>query len=81
MMTSFARKLKRKQLTVARKQFMKDFKKSMKKFKRQVVCSICQRPPISGENIDDWHIEKRSNNIDLVCTSCYYDKCEDNNDD
>ena len=70
-MASFARKLKRKQFVTARKQFMKDFKKSMKKFKKQVVCSKCTRPPAEGENIDDWHIDKYSNSIDLVCTECY----------
>ena len=71
MMASFSRKIKRKHFVTARKQFMKDFKKSMKNFKRQVVCSVCQRPPNPGENIDEWHINKSSNNIDLICTDCY----------
>lgn len=70
-MGSFARKLKRKNLVLARKQFMRDFKKSMKKFKKQVKCSVCGRPPLQGENIDDWRIDQESNNIDLICTDCF----------
>lgn len=70
-MASFARKLKRKQFVQARKQFMKDFKTSMRQFKSQVVCSKCHRAPAQGENIDDWHIDKYSDNIDLICTNCY----------
>lgn len=75
-MTSFARKIKRKQFNSARKQFMKDFKKSMKHFKKQVACSSCGRPPLEGENIDDWHIDKYSSSIDLVCPSCSEEKNE-----
>lgn len=70
-MASFARKLKRKQFVNARKKFMKDFKKSMSKFKKQVVCSVCGRGPEKGENIDNWHIDKYSERIDLICTNCY----------
>lgn len=70
-MASFARKLKRKQFVEARKQFMKHFKTSMKQFKKQVVCSKCGRAPEQGENIDDWHIDKYSDSIDLICTNCY----------
>ena len=70
-MGSFARKIKRKQFVQARKQFMKDFKTQMATFKKQVKCSTCDRPPTEGENIDDWHVNKYSENIDLVCTSCY----------
>ena len=70
-MASFARKVKRKQLVLQRKQFMKHFKKSMKEFKMQVKCSACGRPPLEGENIDGWHINQESNNIDLICTDCY----------
>lgn len=70
-MSSFARKLKRKQFVAARKKFMKDFKSSMSSFKKQVVCSACDRPPRQGENIDDWHIDKYSEKIDLICTDCY----------
>ena len=25
----------------------------------------------SEEKIDDWHIDKYSDNIDLICTDCY----------
>ena len=67
----FARKLKRKTMVVQRKQFMKDFKKAMANFKLQVKCSECGRYPREGENIDDWQINKNSENIDLVCTDCY----------
>ena len=67
----FARKLKRKTMVVQRKQFMKDFKKAMANFKLQVKCSECDRYPAQGENIDDWQINKNSENIDLTCTDCY----------
>ena len=67
----FARKLKRRSMVVGRKQFMKDFKKAMANFKLQVKCSECDRYPAQGENIDDWKINKMSENIDLVCTDCY----------
>ena len=70
-MGSFARKFKRKNFVSARKRFMKDFKKSMTKFKKQVVCSQCGRSPEKGESIDDWHINKYTEKIDLVCTNCY----------
>ncbi len=67
----FARKLKRKTMVGQRKQFMRDFKKAMSNFKLQVKCSECGRYPREGENIDDWKINKNSENIDLVCTDCY----------
>jgi Zn finger protein HypA/HybF involved in hydrogenase expression len=70
-MASFERKLKRKQMVAARKQFMKDFRSKMANFKKQVKCTDCGRPPAEGENIDDWRINKESENIDLICTSCY----------
>ncbi len=76
----FARKLRRKQMNVARKRFMKDFKRAMTKFKKQVVCSACSREPLEGENIDDWRINKNSENIDLICTDCYTEtESEDEN--
>ena len=70
-MTSFTRKVKRRQLVSARKKFMKDLKSSMLSFKKQVVCSKCGRAPREGEKIDNWHIDKYSDNIDLICTECY----------
>ena len=80
MMGGFARKIKRKQFLAARKQFMKDFKTSMSNFKKQVVCSACGRAPREGEKIDDWHIDKYSDNIDLICTDCYNEEeSEENN--
>ena len=81
-MASFAKKIKRKQFVAARKKFMKDFKKSMSDFKKQVVCSKCGRPPREGEKIDDWHIDKYSDNIDLICTDCYtVEESEETNED
>ena len=68
---SFARRVKRKQFVLARKKFMKDFKNAMANFKLQVKCSECDRAPVEGENIDNWKINKSSENIDLICTDCY----------
>ena len=70
-MTSFTRKIKRKKFVAARKQFMKHFKETMMNFKKQVKCSNCGREPIQGENIDNWHINQQSENIDLICPECY----------
>jgi len=67
----FGRKVKRKQMLIARKQFMKSFKASMRNFKKQVKCTVCDRPPGPEEKIDNWHINKESENIDLICTICY----------
>ena len=66
-MTSFTRKIKRKQDLA----FTKIFKKSMKKFKEMVKCSRCARTPLEGEKIDNWHIDKNTENIDLICEECY----------
>ena len=78
----FARKVKRKAFAGARKQFLKDFKSKMANFKKQVKCSECDRQPAEGENIDDWHVNKYSENIDLVCTSCYNkEESEETNED
>lgn len=79
-MTSFKRKIKRKQINSARKQFMKDFKKSMASFKKQVVCATCQRAPYPGENIDQWRINQESNNIDLICPECFPEQVEAEDD-
>ena len=67
----FARKSRRKQLNAARKQFFKDFKRKMNEFKLMVACNACGRRPEQGENIDDWKINKESENIDLLCTDCF----------
>ena len=81
-MGSFARRIKRKQFVTARKKFMKDFKSSMRNFKKQVVCSKCDRGPREGEKIDDWHIDKYSEKIDLICTDCYIvEESEETNED
>ncbi len=81
-MASFAKKLKRKQLVAARKRFMKDFKSSMANFKKQVVCSKWDRGPEEGEKIDEWHIDKYSERIDLICTDCYTEEeSEENNEE
>lgn len=65
------RKIKRKRMLQSRKIFMKEFKKKMRHFKKQVKCSMCGSPPRPGEDIDQWRIEQESNNIDLICTECY----------
>lgn len=70
-MASFAKKLKRQKFVAARKKFMKDFKSSMLNFKKQVACTKCGRLPREGEKIDNWHINKYSEKIDLICTECY----------
>ena len=70
-MASFSRKIKRRKFVKDRKQFMKDFKDSMRKFKNQIKCTDCGRPPYEGEKIDNWHINKESQNIDLVCLECH----------
>ena len=67
----FARKIRRKQLNAARKRFFKDFKRKMNEFKLMVACNACGRRPEQGENIDDWKINKESENIDLLCTDCF----------
>jgi len=64
---SVTRKIKRKQQNA----FMKEFKKRMKHFKKLVACSSCGYAPEQGENIDDWKINQQSENIDLLCTSCF----------
>jgi hypothetical protein len=80
-MGSVTRKIKRRQFLAARKKFMKDFKTSMENFKNQVKCSVCGRLPREKEKIDNWHINKYSENIDLICTDCYNkEESEDLND-
>jgi hypothetical protein len=61
------RKIMRKQ----QKAFMKEFKKRMKHFKKLVVCSSCGTAPEEGQNIDDWKINQKSENLDLLCTDCF----------
>ena len=50
---------------------MKEFKRTMKKFKKLVRCSTCEREPQPGENIDEWRLDKESENIDLTCPECF----------
>lgn len=66
-MSSLLKKIKRK----GELRFRKEFKKSMKKFKKMVACTSCGRPPRQGEKIDNWHIDKYSERIDLICPECY----------
>lgn len=73
----FARKIKRKQLNAARKQFMKDFKSKMNQFKLMVACTVCGRRPREGENIDNWRINQQSENIDLICTDCFEEEVKE----
>ena len=62
-----SRKLKRKQQGI----FMKEFKKKMKEFKKIVKCSNCGKAPTENENIDDWKINKSSEDLDLLCLDCF----------
>ena len=55
----FARKIRRKQMNAAKKQFFKDFKRKMNEFKLMVACNACGRRPEEGENIDSWMIKQR----------------------
>ena len=80
-MASFNRRLKRRQMVTARKEFMKHFKKTMKQFKKQVVCSVCSRAPREMENIDNWHIDKNSENINLICVECHSERQSEAIDD
>ena len=80
-MAKFARKLKRNQTVKARKKFTKDFKSAMSKFKKQVKCSACGLVPHQGQSIDDWFINKSSENIDLLCVDCYRDREEQGGED
>tara|TARA_Y100000592_G_scaffold101037_1_gene184817 strand:+ start:45529 stop:45753 length:225 start_codon:yes stop_codon:yes gene_type:complete len=65
---SLDRKLKRKRA----KEFAKSFKKTMKNFESVVRCVKCDRLPnvVMGEKIDNWHIRKESDKIQLTCPSC-----------
>ena len=63
---SFSRKFKRRK----KQNFMKDFKKSMDKFKKNVKCAICGVQPEEGQKIDNWFLTKIGEQISLVCTDC-----------
>ena len=65
-MSSFKRKMERKN----KNKIFKDFKKSMKTFKDLVKCSICDKKPTPGETIDDWRIRRTTEKIDLMCVDC-----------
>ena len=67
-MSSLKRKLKRKKA----KEFVKSFRKTMKNFESIVRCVSCSRVPnaIMGEKIDNWHIEKEGQKIQLTCPNC-----------
>ncbi len=67
-MSSLGRKLKRKKT----KEFMKNFKKTMKNFENVVRCIGCSRVPnaIMGEKIDNWHIKSEAGKIELTCPDC-----------
>jgi Zn finger protein HypA/HybF involved in hydrogenase expression len=64
---SLARKIARKK----QKAVFQEFKKKMKQFKKMVACSVCQRPPDSEEKIDNWKINQKSENLDLLCPDCF----------
>ena len=63
---SFARKMMRKR----KLKFMKDYRKSMKNFRKNVKCSECGTTPPPGEKIDQWTLTKNEEEINLICTDC-----------
>ena len=65
--------LERKLRRVKQKEFVKNFKKTMKNFEKSVMCTGCFRIPntIEGEKIDDWHMENNNGKIKLTCPSCF----------
>ena len=63
---SFIRKIERNRL----KNFRKKYKKTMKKWKKSVRCSVCGREPFENEKIDNWTLSKADEKISLVCTDC-----------
>ena len=67
-MSNLFRSLKRKK----KKEFAKNFKKTMKNFREVVKCKICGRTPnaLAGEKIDDWLMENRNGAISLTCIEC-----------
>ena len=67
-MSSLKRKIKRKKT----KEFVKSFRKTLKNFESVVRCIGCSRVPnaVMGEKIDNWHISKEGDKIELTCPSC-----------
>ena len=63
---SFARKMMRKR----KLKFMKDYRKSMKNFRKNVKCSECGAGPPPGGKIDQWTLTKKEEEISLICTDC-----------
>jgi transcription elongation factor Elf1 len=62
----FARKIMRKR----KLKLMKDYRKSMKNFRKNVKCSECGVGPPPGGKIDQWTLAKRDEAINLICTDC-----------
>ena len=66
-MTSFKRKLKRKEETGQKKQL----KKLGRRVRKLAVCATCDRQVTHGqENIDDWHMKMSEGDITLICPEC-----------
>ena len=65
-MASYLKKIKRKKKV----DFMKKMKKTMKQFRKMVMCSVCGKMPSEGQKIDDWTLERRNDQITLTCTEC-----------
>jgi transcription elongation factor Elf1 len=65
-MTSYLKKIKRKKKV----DFMKKMKKTMKQFRKMVMCSACGKTPLPGQKIDDWTLERKNDQITLTCTDC-----------
>lgn len=62
-----SRKIARKK----QKALFQEFKKKMKQFKKMVACSLCDRDPHPEEKIDNWKINQKSENLDLLCPDCF----------
>ena len=73
---SFARRITRKR----KLKLMKDYRKSMKNFRKNVKCSECGVRPPPGGKIDQWTLTKREEEIRLVCTDCKPQEEEENED-
>ena len=65
-MASYLKKIKRKKKV----DFMKKMKKTMKQFRKMVMCSACGKTPEQGQKIDDWTLERTNDQITLTCTDC-----------
>jgi transcription elongation factor Elf1 len=73
---SLTRRIKRKR----KLKFMKNYRRSMKNFRKNVKCSECGVNPPPGEKIDQWTLVKKEEEISLVCVDCKPQEEEENED-